>query len=108
MFARHYTKIFAAIAIIVVFAAGNQSFSQDNKQTKEVKIKTSAFSFMCQNKIESELKKTDGVEEAVLALDTKIITIKYVSEKITPEKLRQKIEDLGYVAEIIEDSKSNT
>lgn len=102
MFAYRLFKIFAAFAIIALFTAGNQGFSQENEKTKEVKIKTSAFSFMCQNKIESALKKADGVTEAVLTLENKVVTISYHPEKTSPEKLRKIIEDLGYAAEIVE------
>lgn len=97
-----------ALAIMSVFAISAVSFAKDktSEPCNEAKIKTSAFSFMCQNKIESSLKKIDGVFSAQLNLEDKTVTVVYNPAKTNGTKLQQKIEDLGYNASLITDKAS--
>ena len=85
-------------AALLVFAlVFSVSLAKDNVK---VDIKTSAYSWMCKNKIESNINKMDGVNDCELDLSTKTLTVKYDESKVTTDKIVKKIEDLGYDAEI--------
>lgn len=96
-------KIFLSsiLAVLMTVVFSNQIFAADT--VKEAKIKTSAFSWMCKNKIESAVKDFDGVKSADLNLEEKVLTVKFDETKIDVEKISQKIKDLGYTAEYIKE-----
>ncbi|MBI2844161.1 MAG: copper-translocating P-type ATPase [Armatimonadetes bacterium] len=52
----------------------------------------------CVSKIERQLSDLDGVIKATVNLATEQATIDYVPRQISPEELRQAIQDLGYEA----------
>ena len=74
------------------------SYAQTGK-VEEIKIKVT---FHCANGkalLEKELIKEDGVSSATADVETKIVTIKYDTEKQNKEKLVAAIEKIGYVTE---------
>jgi len=92
------------VAVMLVFSLTlSISFA---KEKKELKIKTSAYSWMCKNKIETKLNKMDGIDDCELDLATKTLTIKFDEAKITQDKIVTEIKDLGYEA-IIKPVKEN-
>jgi len=62
----------------------------------EIKIKTSAICGMCKETIENNLAFEKGIKKSVLDVDSKIVTVTYNPEKITPEKIRLAISKVGY------------
>ena len=70
------------------------------EKSEEIKIKTSAYSWMCKNKIETKVNKMDGVNDCELDLSNKTLTIKFDSSKISEKDIINQIEDLGYDAEL--------
>jgi mercuric ion binding protein len=72
----------------------------------EVKIKTSAQCDMCKKRIEDGLYSQKGVVEAVLNIETKIITIKYRKNKTSEDELRIYISSLGYSADDVQADKT--
>ena len=68
---------------------------------KTLVIQTNAQCGMCKAAIEKQLTSLDGVKEAVLDLDTKQVTIKYMGKKVDEAQLRQAISDAGYQADDI-------
>ena len=70
-------------------------------QTAEIKIKTSAVCGMCKETIEKSLAFEKGIKKSVLDVDSKIVTVTYNPEKITPEKIRLAISKVGYDADDI-------
>jgi copper chaperone CopZ len=98
-------KLLALAVFTVVFTSS--SFSADKNDLKEIKFKTSAYSFMCKNEIETNVKKLDGVEEAFLELSDKVLTVKYNPEKVNPEKIKKTVTELGYEAEVVKDNNKN-
>lgn len=50
----------------------------------------------CVKKIETNLKQLDGVKEVSINLEEKKGKIIYNSEQISPQKLEQNINDLGF------------
>lgn len=93
---KNATRLFtvAMLAFALMFSI---SFA-GGKEKKE--IKTSAYSWMCKNKIENNINKLDGVTDAELDLDTKILIVEFDEVKIDTEKISKAIEDLGYDAEV--------
>jgi copper chaperone CopZ len=95
---RFLTVAFVAVAFIFGIATAN-----DNNvviPSNEITIKTSAFSWMCKNKIETNVNKLDGVMDCEVDLKTKTVTIKIDPENITPTKIIHEIEELGYDAKM--------
>jgi copper chaperone CopZ len=90
----------AAIAAVLIFGSSSVN-AKENSTLKEVQIKTSAFSFMCKNNIETTLKNTNGVDDSYLSLDDQIVTIKYDPSSVKVEYLQKSIKDLGYDADLV-------
>ncbi|MFP4527291.1 MAG: heavy-metal-associated domain-containing protein [Candidatus Kapaibacterium sp.] len=105
----NFFRIFAAM-IITAIALSGAAIAKDNaKMNKsEVKFKTSAYSFMCKDQIENELRKQSGVEEAYLDLETKIVTVTYNPTDVRTEQLENTIEGLGYESEPVKDDCTKT
>ena len=66
------------------------------------KIETASFNIsgmscavMCANKIEKELSAMDGVKKARVDFDKKLATVQYDSDKLSPEKLVEKVESVA-------------
>ncbi len=68
-------------------------------QTDTLKIKTSSVCENCKRTIENDLSFEKGVKAATLDLDSNLITVVYNPKKTTPEKIRQRISDIGYDAD---------
>ena len=93
---------FALATLVAVFMFGSVIVNaKDNSSLKEVKIKTSAFSFMCKNNIETTLKNTKGVDDSYLNLEDQIVTIIFDPSSVKVEDLRNSIKELGYDAELV-------
>jgi mercuric ion binding protein len=71
----------------------------NSKKTETIVIQTSAQCGTCKTIIEKALKNTPGVKKAKLDLDTKKVTVKYNSSKITPDQIRKAITAAGYDAD---------
>jgi copper chaperone CopZ len=84
----------AMLAFALVFSV---SFAGEKGKTE---IKTSAYSWMCKNNIETSISKLDGVEDCELDLTTRTLTVKYDTSKLNKVRIKTTIEDLGYDAEI--------
>jgi copper chaperone CopZ len=93
-----------AVAVIAIAAFGANLQAKDNETAKlnEIKFKTSAYSFMCKNQIENELNGREGVSEAYLDLDSKVVTVKYNPAKTSTDKIANGIKSLGYETEKME------
>lgn len=92
---------FLAVALIAIAFIAGVAEANEKKNivlSNEISIKTSVFSWMCKNKIESNIQKLDGVMDCEVDLDSKTATVKLDPENITPAKIIQEIEDMGYDA----------
>jgi periplasmic mercuric ion binding protein len=81
---------------LAVVASLMLSINVQAKESKEVKLQTTAKCADCKVKIEKGLKKVKGVETATLNLDDKIVTVKYDPTKTDETKIKGKLADLGY------------
>jgi periplasmic mercuric ion binding protein len=95
------TLKFLLITIFTALIISNCSFAQISK-TVTVKIQTSAQCEMCKERIEKALVYENGVKNADLDLETKIVTVIYNPKKTTVENLKQAISYVGYDADDIE------
>ena len=66
---------------------------------KVVKIKTSAICDMCKNRIELAVNNLEGVKKSLLNLDSKVIKVKYNTDKLSETDIRAAIADAGYDAD---------
>jgi copper chaperone CopZ len=92
-------RIFLAM-LLGAFLLTGTIFAEPSIGLNEVKIKTSAYSWMCKNKIETNVNKMAGVEESKLNLEDKVIAVTFDPKKITADELVNSIKDLGYEASI--------
>ncbi len=90
-------SFFCAVVLIAVTSAGVSA--AESQKSKVVSIKTSAICGSCKNRIEKAVKATDGVQEAMLNLNSKKIKIKYDPSKTNADKLRAVIAGTGYDAD---------
>ena len=74
------------------------AFSQ-TKKTETVVIHTSAECEACKERIENAMNYTKGISFAELDIESQNLTVKYRTDKITLEEIRQKIADTGYDAD---------
>jgi copper chaperone CopZ len=78
----------------------NTAFSQEKKsKTQTVVIQTSAECGDCKDRIEQGLNYTKGVVFAELDLESKKVTVKYNSKKISLQQVKEKINSIGYDAD---------
>ena len=64
-----------------------------------VNIKTSAVCGSCKARIEKALAAVEGVEGAILNLNSQQVKVKYDPGKTSPEKLREVVSSTGYNAD---------
>ena len=86
------------VLIIGVFLLLTASISFGQKGISTVDILTNPDCVSCKKTIETELVYTKGVKDAILNMDTKIVTVEYKSSKITEQKIIDIIIELGYEA----------
>lgn len=85
------------LALFLVFGMTAETFAEE--KDKEVKIKTSAICDECKERIERNLTFEKGVKEAILDLDTKVVTVKYNPKKTDVSKIKANITKTGYDAD---------
>jgi copper chaperone CopZ len=85
------------VTAIALFLVTN-IFSQTNT-VNSVDIQTSAVCGQCKKTIETELGKLPGVKLAVLNLETKIVTVRFNTEKTSEAEIKQAISAIGYAAD---------
>ena len=90
-------KILAIISFFVI--TGNLSAQTGGKQY--VEIKTSAQCGTCKAAIETAINNVEGVKSADLDLETKVVAVKYDSDKTTAEAIKAAIIAVGYDADEI-------
>ncbi|MCU0433124.1 MAG: heavy-metal-associated domain-containing protein [Bacteroidia bacterium] len=88
--------------LVLLFISGTillQSQRPADATATSIEIKTSAECTMCKTRLEKALNLTKGVVESNLDLKTRIVTVKYLPNKITPAKIRDIISRTGYDAD---------
>ncbi|HRG88954.1 MAG TPA: heavy metal-associated domain-containing protein [Chitinophagales bacterium] len=88
-----------ASAIILILVMSVSVYAAGKGKSAVVTIKTSAICGSCKVRLEKAVKAVDGVEEALLNLNSKKMKIKYNPDKTSPERLREVISATGYDAD---------
>ena len=86
------------ILIIACFLATN-SFAQSGSKYKEVKVQSSIVCEMCVKRLDNMFAEYYAVKDVDYNLKDKTITVVYNSKKTNPEKIREKINSVGYDAD---------
>jgi copper chaperone CopZ len=86
------------LTLIAILLIGNTLFAQ-SKKVETVVIQTSAQCEMCKERIEVELIYTGGVKKAILNLEDKSVSVTYKTKKLSADKIRKIVSDLGYDAD---------
>ena len=96
-------KIFSVMAIVLfmVTAVNTNSFAQEAKKYDECKIKVEANCNSCKAKIEKNMAFEKGIKDVNVDLETKVATLKFKTEKTSPEKLLAAVQKLGYKAKLV-------
>jgi len=87
-----------SVSILFIILLSNFSFAQ-KKNKDEIKIKTSAVCSMCKDRIEQNLAFEKGILDVSLDVKTKIVTVKYNSNRTNPDNIRLAISKIGYDAD---------
>jgi mercuric ion binding protein len=78
---------------------GTIAFSQKAEKSKTIIIQTSSECGDCKERIEGKLNYTAGIKFAELDLESKKVTVKFSTSKITGEEIKQLIAAIGYDAD---------
>lgn len=93
-------KLLTLALTLVLFSISSITLAQDTEKLDKVAIKTF---FHCANGkalIEKEIAKLDGVKAVIADLETKVVTIKYDTNKQSKESLNKALETVGYKTEL--------
>lgn len=88
--------MFLMFAVLVI---QNTNAQEKKSKLETVMIQTSAECGDCKSRIEEGLNYTKGVKFAELDLETKKVTVKFSSKKITLQQVKEKINSIGYDAD---------
>jgi mercuric ion binding protein len=69
------------------------------KKVETVKIKTSAECGMCKDRLEEKLNYTKGIVFAELHVESKILTVRYKTKKISLDQIKNIVSQIGYDAD---------
>ena len=90
-------KKFISAVFVISLLITSTTFAQKN--TEEIKIKTSAQCEMCKTRIEEAMAFEKGIVSSNLDLEDKVLTVTYKTGKTTPEKIRKAVNAVGYDAD---------
>lgn len=94
------TKRTLNLLILAVAIVAQSCASLKNSGSKEtITIQTNAECGQCKEKIEGKLNYTKGITFAELDIPTKVLTVKYKTQKISPDEIRTIVSQIGYDAD---------
>ena len=87
------------LLLIITLTFSVIGMSQDKTEKVAItKFKTSAVCNDCKERIEKEMNYSKGVVFAELDSDTKVLTVKYKTKVLNPEKIKYMVAMIGYDA----------
>ncbi|TNF49834.1 MAG: MerP protein [Bacteroidetes bacterium] len=89
----------AMFLLMLVMFTFNTSAQEKKSKYETVMIQTSAECGDCKDRLEDLMNYTKGVSFAELDLETKKLTVKFKTSKITLAEIKTKISELGYDAD---------
>lgn len=96
---KNMKNIIGILSLLFVFGM-NSSMAQSSK-VATIKFITSAICDQCKERIEEKLNYTKGVIYADLDLETKMLTVKYKTDLITAEKIKEVLASIGYSSDTV-------
>ncbi len=87
------------VAVLLIVLVGSAIRSEARAKSAVINIKTSAICGSCKKRIEGALKSTEGIQEAVVNLNNKVVKVKYDPAKISQNQIRLVIVNAGYDAD---------
>lgn len=97
-------NIVGLIMLMFVFTSANAQ-EKAVKKVETINFQTSAICGSCKNRIEKEMNYTKGVIYSELDLETKVLTVKYKTKLLNPDKIKLAVSNIGYKADDIEPNK---
>jgi mercuric ion binding protein len=94
---KNLLKTGAFLLLLVAGRTQAQEAAQSNFAS--VDIHSNAVCDMCQTTIQTEMLYVKGVQAVKVDLDSNIIHVEYKASKTDPDKLRQAVAKLGYMAD---------
>ena len=85
-----------ALSLVLTLLVSFNAFAGGNDT---VKIKTDAVCGECKARIEGNVVKLKGVKNAILNLETKVLTVTYNSDKVDAAAIKKAVTDTGYSAD---------
>ena len=86
--------------VIAIAGFSTLSFGQAKNPVQTVTIKTATVQCeSCKDRIESYLKREDGVQKAVVDFKKKTVKVTFVSERTNIENIKTAIANVGYDAD---------
>jgi copper chaperone CopZ len=105
---RHMKNLITVIIIALALTASmlsQDSTPQEKPKTETVKILTSAVCEMCKDRLEEAMSEIKGVTSSNLDVESKILTVSYEPELVTPDDIRKVVTKTGYDADDMPASK---
>lgn len=89
------------ISSLLLLLVGARAYAQDADHSKfeSVDIHSNAVCDMCVTTIQTEMLYVKGVQAVKVNLDANTIHVDYKPSKTNPDKLRQAVAKLGYMAD---------
>ena len=94
------------LLIAIAFGTLQLSGQEKEKGSETAVIKTNAECGSCKERIESKLNYTKGITFAELNLETKDLTVKFKSKKISLDEIRKIVSEIGYDADSVKANRS--
>ncbi len=85
--------------LLMVFTAGKAQAQEKQQKIQTVVIMTSSECGDCKDRIEEGLNYTKGVVFAELDVETKKVTVRFVTKKISLQQVKEAIAAIGYDAD---------
>ncbi len=94
-------SMIAILISILSFATNTVKAQATDEKYQTVTIKTSAVCGSCEKTIETAVNQLNGIKEASLDVDSKILTVTFNTEKTTVEEIKNAVVMAGYDADEI-------
>jgi copper chaperone CopZ len=95
-----FQSIFILSAMILtIYVKAQDTTEIQEKTVQKIEIQTSAQCELCKERIEKNMAFEKGVKFVELNLETKVLTLKYRTDKTDPEKLKKALSKIGYDAD---------
>ena len=92
-------KYIISFFLLFAFAFSSTLVSAQSPKKQTVRIETNPVCSMCKTNLEKALKQQPGIIYAIQDMDSKVLTVRYKTRKISADEIRKAITDAGYNAD---------